>query len=342
MFIGTYTCYDSQRKNDIIFKNKPIYSSYDYEWQNYNELYKLIKDNGHEIEVINSFEDIEKYDCFLVIDTWKNDLFEKKILNSSKKKIKIVTEPPSLKIHYWDKKKLGRYDYILTFYDPHIDNKKYFKYLDAWLPFEPKLNFKFNEKKFAIMINSNKKSNHKNELYSERLKIIKYYEKNNDYGFDLYGRDWDRIVFPLNSKLSILNSNKFKFIFKHNMVKKWRGTIKRKEDILPMYKFNFCLENYLDLSGWITEKIFDAFANGNIPIYSGSKDIDKYIPNNTYINYFDFKNIEELNQYLVNITENEYNDYIENFKDFRSSSKFKVFEKDSFAKIFLKILRLIK
>ena len=49
----------------------------------------------------------------------------------------------------------------------------------------------FSDKKFCVMINSNKNYNGYGELYSERRKAISFFCKSNE--FDLFGYDWNGV-----------------------------------------------------------------------------------------------------------------------------------------------------
>ena len=46
------------------------------------------------------------------------------------------------------------------------------------------------------------------------------------------------------------------------------------------YRFYICYENTEGVEDYITEKIFDCFAAGFVPIYWGASNIEKYIPKN--------------------------------------------------------------
>ena len=48
----------------------------------------------------------------------------------------------------------------------------------------------------------------------------------------------------------------------------------------------------------ISEKIFDCFYSGTIPIYLGDPNISDTIPSDTFIDYRDFSNINDLLKYL--------------------------------------------
>ena len=59
--------------------------------------------------------------------------------------------------------------------------------------------------------------------------------------------------------------------------------------------------------GYITEKIFGAFAAGCVPsIYYGAPNIETYIPKDCFINYLDFQTPEELYNFMVNMPEDVY------------------------------------
>ena len=149
------------------------------------------------------------------------------------------------------------------------------------------------------MICGNKSSNDANELYSERLKVIEYYEKINNQ-FDLYGFGWN-------------NSGRTSY----------KGVVDDKLLTLSKYKFSICFENMKSKGAYITEKIFDCFFAGCIPIYYGSEVILDYIPKNTFIDYRDFKNLNEMNDYLVRMPKEEYSKMLANAAEYLESDIYK-------------------
>jgi hypothetical protein len=82
---------------------------------------------------------------------------------------------------------------IYTRNDHLVDNKRYFKLIRP-LTRKDEINetIPFSQKKFLVLINGNKASFRKNELYSERERAIRYYEKHYASDFDLYGIGRDR------------------------------------------------------------------------------------------------------------------------------------------------------
>ena len=77
------------------------------------------------------------------------------------------------------------------------------------------------------------------------------------------------------------------------------------------YRFSIAFENDI-VDGWITEKIFNSFLAGCIPIYDGTDDIYKYFNKDSFINAKDFDSLEELAKYVIKVDSDEklYNQYI--------------------------------
>ena len=64
----------------------------------------------------------------------------------------------------------------------------------------------------------------------------------------------------------------------------------------------------------MTEKIYDAFAAGVVPVYLGAPNIDEYIPSpSSIIKASDFKDAEELGVFLKQVAEDpaQYQSYFE-------------------------------
>ena len=78
-------------------------------------------------------------------------------------------------------------------------------------------------------------------------------------------------------------------------------------------KYKFCLAiEHTNYSGYTTEKILEAYVSNSIPIYFGSNKIGEDFNKETFINANDFKNIDELLNYVkkVDNDKNLYNSYL--------------------------------
>jgi len=203
---------------------------------------------------------------------------------------------------------------IAKFYWPQIEDNVI---EDLW---------KNKERKFLTLINSNKKPNIKaNELYSERIKAIKFFSK---YGeIDLYGFNWDRYIFYLPY-----------WFARREILRSYRGTVKSKYETLSKYNFAICFEN-MKLSGYITEKIFDCFFVGTVPIYWGAPNIEKYIPADCFIDMRKFNNYSELRKFLRGLSSEKIEEYRQSAKRYLKSKQYKFFTKEYFAEMVFELIQ---
>lgn len=230
-----------------------------------------------------------------------------------------IWEPEVVKIENYNLNKHEYFRYIFTMCDDFIDEKRYFKFyymqpLGLVNPFQTK----WKQKKFCCLISGNKKSKVGGELYSERIRAIEYFEKKYNEQFDLYGIGWDEKKFFNRIKIKTKTYKSYKGI----------ADIKLKE--MSKYKYCICYENQNNLNGYITEKIFDCFISGCIPIYYGAPNITEYIPQGCFVDKRKYKTYEELTAYLDSITEQQYNEILDNINTFMSGEKAKKFSEQYF------------
>lgn len=220
---------------------------------------------------------------------------------------------------------------VFTWDDSLISDDGYIKINYSFeLPVYPE--FSQAKKKLCTLIAGNKYSSHPDELYSKRLEAIKWFEKNHPDDFDLYGTDWDRNVFFGSRLLGLLNRLKVTRTLFAKRVPSYKGRIERKRSVLQKYKFAICYENARDHSGYITEKIFDCFFSGCVPIYWGADNILNYIPKNCFIDKRDFESYEDLYVYISEMKDEKYEIYLANIKAFLSGPDSLQFSNDQFAR----------
>jgi hypothetical protein len=65
------------------------------------------------------------------------------------------------------------------------------------------------------------------------------------------------------------------------------------------------------MSGLISEKLVEPFVSGTIPIYWGSEIVSKEFNSKTFLNYYDFKNENDLIDKIIELDKNDnlYNSY---------------------------------
>ena len=76
-------------------------------------------------------------------------------------------------------------------------------------------------------------------------------------------------------------------------MRSYRGACESKLEVLSQYKYSLCYEN-MPMAGYVTEKIFDCFYAGTVPIYLGATDVDKYVPVGSFVDMRLFKNVTEM------------------------------------------------
>jgi hypothetical protein len=241
----------------------------------------------------------------------------------------IFFEPPSISPKNFNKNLHKYFNKIFTWDDDLVDNKLYFKInLSFNLSTNHSKNISFIDRKSFCMIAANKFSTHQNEAYTLRKQVINWFSKNNK-DLDLYGYDWNKILFK---RYPLTFFNRFN-IFPQFVVKKltsysrlYKGKLNSKFDVLGEYKFCFCFENITGINGYISEKIFDCFFSNTIPIYIGAENITDYIPKNAFIDFRDFRSINDLYQYLESMDEDTYYLYHKNINSYLTSKKAELFD----------------
>lgn len=222
-----------------------------------------------------------------------------------------------------------------------VSNHKFFKKVgtwnDKWLASDNKKYFEFNfcraipssikkglehKEKFCCVIAGNKNIKHPQEIYSERVKVIRWFEQHHLEEFDLYGFSWDKgTLKPIPWFLAPFRKEKLiKKLFTDNSeYPSYKGTIDNKREVLEKYKFSVCYENVKDEPGYVTEKILDCLICGTVPVYWGASNIEEHIPVECFIDKRKFDTYEELYDYMKNMSDEEYLKYQHNIEEFLKS-----------------------
>jgi alpha(1,3/1,4) fucosyltransferase len=206
----------------------------------------------------------------------------------------------------------------------------------------------WQKRKFLVMINSNKLPRVAwNELYTERMRAVAFFAKYDE--IDLYGTGWDEPSWQLGRthipytltrlhRLALTHWQKFKPDPLLQAARSaYRGKTESKSTTLGKYTFALCLENMI-LRGYITEKIFDCFFAGTIPVYLGAPDIEDYVPQDCFIDMRRFSDYEDLRHYLKSLSDEDIQRYKKNARAYLQSPKFRPFTKEAFAELFVNIV----
>jgi len=80
-------------------------------------------------------------------------------------------------------------------------------------------------------------------------------------------------------------------------------------NLISKYKFRLCFESlYHEYWSWdfMTDRMFDCFKAKTVPIYWGCYNIEQHVPKELFIDYRDFKDIDELSKYLLSFSREQY------------------------------------
>lgn len=209
------------------------------------------------------------------------------------------------------------FDFVLTWNDSLVDNVQFYK-LNYPHNLEYELNDEnsksFDSRKLLTQISSNLYSKNSLELYSLRKQFNLIMNELIPDEFDFYGKGW---------------SNNLSY----------KGIVENKLDTLSNYKFSLCFENMKNGQGYITEKIFDCFSAGVVPIYYGADNIADYIPGNCYIDYRNFHDPHLLLEFIQNMDYMTWQEYLLNAKLYLESEKSEEFSINTYIRVISEVIR---
>lgn len=169
------------------------------------------------------------------------------------------------------------------------------------------------------------------DLYSERVRAIRWFERHALGDFALYGQGWGksarlptRLGGAVHRLEGLLPGHRCHF-------PSWGGTLHAKREVLEGARFSIVYENVRGLRGYITEKIFDAFCAGNVPVYWGAADIAEYVPKACFIDRREFSSYSELYEFMRQMPEHAYLGYQRAIRDFLESEASHSFSTKRFA-----------
>lgn len=255
----------------------------------------------------------------------------------------ILVEPAVVRPDGYDPKLHKPFRRVLTYKKDlcATDPSKYVLYHPACPP-EPRMEpLPFGRRKLCCMIQAYMVSDHPAELYSERVRAVRWFEANAPRDFDLFGTDWDRILLP--GRLSFLNfalRAVYRRVRLFDLVKVRRfpsfigPNVKSLYQTLMDYRFSFAYETSAE-NDWISEKLFDRLYAGCVPIYLGAPNVTDCIPANTFIDKRNFT-YEELYRYMSKMSEREYNGYLEAAAAFLRSPAHRPFTPEGYVEMFIK------
>jgi len=299
---------------------------------NFKRFKRIYFETKYKFRFSENFDVIFMNKTNLEIASNLNNKFEKSYQNftlqnnKNKKTIKICFlefykgyNPNSL-IKYFDKEKfifkfdINNPDYLIynTFFSKNPYDKKYKNAIKIALSTENKIP-DFNEADYAIgFIHLNYLDRYFKYFQNISLKLIINIINSRKYTLKAKKRKLFCAAVISNNKSGDLfrlkfieELNKYKKIdmggnFKNNV----GGCVKNKIKFLKSYKFSIAMENS-DSDGYFSEKIFDSYLSGTIPIYYGDYMLDEYFNPKSYILIRGEKDMQHKIDYIKRIDNDE-------------------------------------
>ena len=230
----------------------------------------------------------------------------------------------------------SRYRRIFTWRDDLVDGDRFIKIQLPNPIVIPKIDGWVQRSQFACLIAGNKTvpSPDGKVLYQERVDVIRWFEQNAPQDFFLYGIDWDIPVMPVGFFGKVLRriARKIYPRLGFKPFPSYCGKVNHKQEVLLKTRFSICYENVRDLPGYITEKIFDCFFSGCIPVYWGANNVTDHIPRECFIDRRDFHSNQELYDFLKSMPESEFITHQEAIASFMKSDAAQLFGSKVFAR----------
>jgi hypothetical protein len=139
--------------------------------------------------------------------------------------------------------------------------------------------------------------------YMTRLRAVEHFASSTD--FELFGAGWDQLGLPG---------------FRPRFVHAPRPCGDKRET-MARFRFSLAFEN-CGFPGYVTEKIFDAFLAGTVPVYCGAPDVADFCPKDCFIDVANYGSFDELQRALRDFDERAWSRKREAIDDFLASSVF--------------------
>ena len=191
---------------------------------------------------------------------------------------------------------------------------------------------------FCVLVASNKALTavDARDQYQARVCILDWYERHAPADFHLYGRGWERPA-ALPGRWGRVRNQLRKILTRFLPAKSpyatWRGPVDDKIELLTRARFCLAHENCRDLAGYVTEKLFDSYRAGCVPVYVGPKEIAELVPAGCFIDGRAYETPAALDAFLRTIDDAAYRGIQERIRAFLLSAQANPFSQDHFADI---------
>jgi hypothetical protein len=311
--IGLVSFWNSENSGRIFDLDNANYST-ESSWILLKTLKKYFLTKGVLFDSYKNFN-FNDIDLFLYRDLPIDNKLHRKIIKTNKPRFFMQNEIWHLRKENWQNLSFYNFNGVLTWFESEEKNTLLISSNPFLLPsIMSEKEFDFAKK--LVMINSNRTSKNFSG-YHVRKEWLSRLGKS----IDLYGVGWGRFRFPEDDPfLRLLNSRRLNFLFKISPPGSYKGSLYSKSSIKNTYVTSLVIENFFE-KNYVTEKIWDSFAMGAIPIYLGPPNVDKLL-DKFYIDLNQYKDSKDLLNKIYDIKFKDYLNYFNIYLNFTKTNLF--------------------
>jgi hypothetical protein len=297
---------------------------------------------GHGVDLATP--DINPPDeCFLLF-CWDNPHTVQAVKKPGQTWCLLINDPPMYYPESWQREHHARYDFVLTFDETLVDNKKYFYYpmaVDTEYFSVPEIvsEDEWAGRRLATFVGHavhkyEDKANPGSTLH-RRYRTIAWYGRNHPGDFAFYGgtflkRDYYFAFRGVSVLRRVVPKRIFSLVAKYaqrHLISVFSGELHplEKFEVIKKYNFYYCYENTVGINGYVSEKLFDCFYSGVVPIYWGAPNIKALIPYECYIDGDRFETDKDLYTFIKGMSYDAYRGYLQQARAFLSSKEMERF-----------------
>jgi hypothetical protein len=296
MRVGVWNYYEEITTDGFLFKNTEasIGAGLLKPWV---DLHRYGQQHGIEFVTLDQVAGVDKLDAIIFMDRPRRSPIVDQLMAAPIAKYLLLYECEVIKPDNWELDFHQHFDRIFTWSDVHCDGRRYVKInfaIETNTPFDfEELKAQYGKRKMASIVAGAKASRHPYELYSDRVRAIRWFEGSAPNDLDLYGGGWDPESFP-----------------------SYRGRVDDKLATMAKYNFAICYENAKNIPGYITEKILDCFRAGTVPVYGGAPNIARWVPQDCFIDISQFQTYGQMHAHLADMPPARHGQYLDRIRHF--------------------------
>jgi hypothetical protein len=168
------------------------------------------------------------------------------------------------------------------------------------------------------------------DLYVERRRIARTAEAHPALSIDIFGKGW--------------NGGQISWcpFYPNHRYRCHQGIyVENRLATLSQYRFSLAYENWRGDLGYITDRLFDGFLAGTVPVYLGDARIHDVVPADSFIDAASFKCRSALLEHLGTMSEPAWSKMRNAGRIFLKSDRMQKFSEENFARVMTDVIKAV-